>query len=106
MWILMCKLSTACFYFFKQKTAYEMRMSDGSSDVCSSDLPCSGGSACMVSARSVRERSRTKPNHDDRIPPARSDRDRRGREVLKSVRTASFQIDPGDLKPGRPAPCI
>src|SRR3546814_21000025 len=26
------------FYFFKQKTAYEMRISDGSSDVCSSDL--------------------------------------------------------------------
>src|SRR3546814_12654187 len=26
-----------CF-FFKQKTAYEMRISDGSSDVCSSDL--------------------------------------------------------------------
>src|SRR3546814_6391939 len=29
-----------CFYFFffKQKTAYEMRISDWSSDVCSSDL--------------------------------------------------------------------
>src|SRR3546814_6382348 len=27
-----------CFFFFKQKTAYEMRISDGSSDVCSSDL--------------------------------------------------------------------
>src|SRR3546814_1525509 len=26
------------FYFFKQKTAYEMRISDWSSDVCSSDL--------------------------------------------------------------------
>src|SRR3546814_15983466 len=26
-------------FFFKQKTAYEMRISDGSSDVCSSDLP-------------------------------------------------------------------
>src|SRR3546814_19861965 len=25
-------------FFFKQKTAYEMRISDGSSDVCSSDL--------------------------------------------------------------------
>src|SRR3546814_17861997 len=33
------------FFFFKQKTAYEMRISDWSSDVCSSDLhgrqPCS-----------------------------------------------------------------
>src|SRR3546814_4046568 len=30
------------FFFFKQKTAYEMRISDWSSDVCSSDL----GGAC------------------------------------------------------------
>src|SRR3546814_5677987 len=29
------------FFFFKQKTAYEMRISDWSSDVCSSDL-CQG----------------------------------------------------------------
>src|SRR3546814_8595903 len=29
------------FFFFKQKTAYEMRMSDGRSDVCSSDLVAS-----------------------------------------------------------------
>src|SRR3546814_1863394 len=28
-------------FFFKQKTAYEMRISDWSSDVCSSDLRCS-----------------------------------------------------------------
>src|SRR3546814_13936883 len=28
----------AVFFFFKQKTAYEMRISDWSSDVCSSDL--------------------------------------------------------------------
>src|SRR3546814_7983501 len=29
------------FFFFKQKTAYEMRISDWSSDVCSSDLQTS-----------------------------------------------------------------
>src|SRR3546814_9209190 len=29
------------FFFFKQKTAYELRISDWSSDVCSSDLPLS-----------------------------------------------------------------
>src|SRR5881628_1430850 len=28
----------SCFFFFKQKTAYEMSVSDWSSDVCSSDL--------------------------------------------------------------------
>src|SRR3546814_1024415 len=34
------RLSCLCyfFFFFKQKTAYEMRISDWSSDVCSSDL--------------------------------------------------------------------
>src|SRR3546814_10972528 len=32
-------LSLFLFFFFKQKTAYEMRISDWSSDVCSSDLP-------------------------------------------------------------------
>src|SRR3546814_6675221 len=31
-------MSLICFFFFKQKTAYEMRISDWSSDVCSSDL--------------------------------------------------------------------
>src|SRR3546814_3891040 len=35
------------FFFFKQKTAYEMRISDWSSDVCSSDLvPARRQSAC------------------------------------------------------------
>src|SRR3546814_1635987 len=36
-----CRLSICSltfFFFFKQKTAYEMRISDWSSDVCSSDL--------------------------------------------------------------------
>src|SRR3546814_13092862 len=33
------------FFFFKQKTAYEMRISDWSSDVCSSDLSRHGVSA-------------------------------------------------------------
>src|SRR3546814_4676053 len=42
----MCSASTLIylffidiFFFFKQKTAYDMRISDWSSDVCSSDLP-------------------------------------------------------------------
>src|SRR3546814_8637871 len=33
-------------FFFKQKTAYEMRISDWSSDVCSSDLPNCAAAAC------------------------------------------------------------
>src|SRR3546814_10756678 len=35
MWFVMCWCD---LFFFKQKTAYEMRISDWSSDVCSSDL--------------------------------------------------------------------
>src|SRR3546814_9708966 len=34
--------TSVLFFFFKQKTAYEMRISDWSSDVCSSDLLDSG----------------------------------------------------------------
>src|SRR3546814_5689263 len=34
----MCVASLCDFFFFKQKTAYDMRISDWSSDVCSSDL--------------------------------------------------------------------
>src|SRR3546814_1818576 len=40
--VLLCVpllFSSFLFFFFKQKTAYEMRISDWSSDVCSSDLP-------------------------------------------------------------------
>src|SRR3546814_6262334 len=35
---MLCVLLVVLFVIFKQKTAYEMRISDWSSDVCSSDL--------------------------------------------------------------------
>src|SRR3546814_7918502 len=39
----LCSISVPMFVFlFKQKTAYEMRISDWSSDVCSSDLQARG----------------------------------------------------------------
>src|SRR3546814_9989069 len=44
--------SRVCFFFFKQKTAYEMRISDWSSDVCSSDL---GADAEDVRVDTVKE---------------------------------------------------
>src|SRR3546814_13083769 len=54
-----------CFFFFKQKTAYEMRISDWSSDVCSSDLP-----ACRPvpppAPTAARRRRRSAP----RLPPS------------------------------------
>src|SRR3546814_9807186 len=45
----MCMFSfLVCIFFFKQKTAYEMRISDWSSDVCSSDLQARGGRADLA----------------------------------------------------------
>src|SRR3546814_9646823 len=44
------------FFFFKQKTAYEMRISDWSSDVCSSDLL--GRSRSAPSGSAARDRPR------------------------------------------------
>src|SRR3546814_19284589 len=44
--ILWCCVRMSFFFFFKQKTAYEMRISDWSSDVCSSDL--NGGGVARV----------------------------------------------------------
>src|SRR3546814_2954571 len=38
-----CLVWYVFFFFFKQKTAYEMRISDWSSDVCSSDLAAAAG---------------------------------------------------------------
>src|SRR3546814_2537808 len=63
-----------CFFFFKQKTAYEMRISDWSSDVCSSDLGgmgavglCGGGDRLprAVRARGLHRRA---PHQGDRHP--------------------------------------
>src|SRR3546814_12099249 len=45
------------FFFFKQKTAYEMRISDWSSDVCSSDLVAFG--------RNRLHQMTDAPGHDD-----------------------------------------
>src|SRR3546814_1381453 len=56
-------------FFFKQKTAYDMRISDCSSDVCSSDLDPGGmfvgrGEVDMQLHDEVRR-------HDDSTPPRR-----------------------------------
>src|SRR3546814_643877 len=44
-----------CFFFFKQKTAYEMRISDWSSDVCSSDLDLGAHIAKQLAAEGSRD---------------------------------------------------
>src|SRR3546814_17926995 len=58
------------FYLFKQKTAYEMRISDWSSDVCSSDLFCICGTGMHT------------------VEPARQSWIR---QIQASARTAEFQ---------------
>src|SRR3546814_20616032 len=45
-----------CVFFFKQKTAYEMRISDWSSDGCSSDLHERGEQLAAVVVRERHER--------------------------------------------------
>src|SRR3546814_20041682 len=45
------------FFFFKQKTAYEMRISDWSSDVCSSDLRRQRHASRRASPRRGRQRA-------------------------------------------------
>src|SRR3546814_15137991 len=73
------------FFFFKQKTAYEMRISDWSSDVCSSDLGGSGPSALL----------RPRPRPPRPAPPRpRRDRQRtrradRPRALLRDRRNGS-----------------
>src|SRR3546814_7253358 len=48
------------FFFFKQKTTYEMRISDWSSDVCSSDLSVSkeARQSCSIELRGYSLRGR------------------------------------------------
>src|SRR3546814_6223535 len=49
-------ISAVCIVFFKQKTAYEMRISDWSSDVCSSDLYLVATRAqCQASNQGIRK---------------------------------------------------
>src|SRR3546814_3035871 len=50
------------FFFFKQKTAYEMRISDWSSDVCSSDL-CSDQISFGTFRRHARRNDRGECRH-------------------------------------------
>src|SRR3546814_7230582 len=64
------------FFFFKQKTAYEMRISDWSSDVCSSDLSycppkkplqCSSPSTCTGCDRQSARLSRNRRSEERRV---------------------------------------
>src|SRR3546814_6093214 len=82
----MCSYADFCcvlFFFFKQKTAYEMRISDWSSDVCSSDLGAAepvgvGDLADAVDLADARQQ-RHRQGLDERQP-------RLGLQPLRAVR--------------------
>src|SRR3546814_9883880 len=73
------------FFFFKQKTAYEMRISDWSSDVCSSDLHAYVFRRRRIDRwRSADELIRDSPCRDERAPPNEEN-------LLYSVHTVPFR---------------
>src|SRR3546814_1041634 len=82
--VLMLIVMCVIFFFFKQMTAYEMRISDWSSDVCSSDLKLA------VLVHRVAERRGAEPHRVERDgldadAEARHRRARRHRADRKSV---------------------
>src|SRR3546814_7111442 len=73
------------FFFFKQKTAYEMRISDWSSDVCSSDLKLEGVSL---------ERDRLKLQQMPPVtPPEAEALDRKLDTLLPRVRITELLLE-------------
>src|SRR3546814_7656708 len=99
--LLLCFLFVDVFFFFKQKTAYEMRISDWSSDVCSSDLAAPSGPLCgtLVSSTgtppktALNQRQRPCPLPPPRAPsrsptrPGRSEERRVGKECVSTCRS-------------------
>src|SRR3546814_9960170 len=73
-----------CFFFFKQKTAYDMRISDWSSDVCSSDLYFEVNSA-LLSRTQVYELQHLQPEEVAVI--VRSEERRVGKECVSTCRS-------------------
>src|SRR3546814_10734914 len=76
------------FFFFKQKTAYEMRISDWSSDVCSSDLAARGGDSPGAGASrsglaGIRSRGTTRPPSPPRAAALRPLPHGGGRTAMK-----------------------
>src|SRR3546814_9873022 len=69
-------VSSLCLFFVKLKTAYELRISDWSSDVCSSDLPQPIGLRLGARGGALAERAHGEPaEHDHRQHDQRAERD-------------------------------
>src|SRR3546814_17783753 len=85
-----------CFFFFKQKTAYEMRISDWSSDVCSSDLRLSDApyfagdeftTADIIMAFPLTTMRLFVPRDISAYPNLRSEERRVGKECVSTCRS-------------------
>src|SRR3546814_3646459 len=79
---MFCCVFYFLFFFFKQKTAYEMRISDWSSDVCSSDLLRLDAGACELYLKLENQN------------PGGSIKDRIGMSMIEAAEKR------GDIKPG------
>src|SRR3546814_7515877 len=87
--IILWSFISVVFFFFKQKTAYEMRISDWSSDVCSSDLLGSGESfmiAGLLNNRSIGAIDRLR-QLGLKIDHLRSEERRVGKECVSTCRS-------------------
>src|SRR3546814_3060897 len=88
-----------CFFFFKQKTAYMMRISDGSSDVCSSYLNGDSTSSARTERKNAlfapwRERFLWRPSNPQHpVDPLRHQRGRRPVPRLVEPVTALARLE-------------
>src|SRR3546814_3694479 len=74
-------------FFFKQKTAYEMRISDWSSDVCSSDLAPGTWAATPPWRRCSPRWTRLRAAARTPTPRSRSEERRVGKECVSTCRS-------------------
>src|SRR3546814_3867631 len=83
-----------CF-FFKQKTAYEMRISDWSSDVCSSDLAQRTGRIAVLGQDRAQHREAVEGGvrrQDEEDAGDRDDEVEPGREVREDGRSEERRV--------------
>src|SRR3546814_9395384 len=88
--------------FFKEKTAYEWRISDWSSDVCSSDLRTGGGLPALRLLHPLR--AKPYPLPPSRRDAARKDRDRQ--PLAARVRGNLGRLAVADRQQPTPDPCL
>src|SRR3546814_2859587 len=94
-----------CFFFFKQKPAYEMRISDWSSDVCSSDLHTRGWNGptrrmCAFCAQLAAIAFSAAKLSRSATPPSTTTTERAGTDARKRIAPAPRQTSVRMISPG------